>query len=186
MKWKTCEVVRVVSVSALIALNSSPVNALINYDTVAFSQGGFNGGGFISGTFGYVDNNNDRWVDSTANEVVFFDMSFTGDSLVGSFSHDYRDLIQLEYRIGNPFLGTIFFEGVSSHSRAEPVFDYKSGLALGSQGAGGRVIDVSTGASSSTAEQIAIIPEPGTYAMMLAGLGLLGWRVRHVRKQTQI
>lgn len=184
MKWKTCEVVRVVSVSALLALNSSPVNALVNYDRIVFSQGGFNGGGFISGTFGYVDNNHDGWI--KANELEFFYMSFTGDSLVGSFSHDYGDLIHLEYSIGNPFLGTIFFEGVSSHSSAEPVFDYKSGLALGSQGAGGRVIDVSTGASSSTAEQIAIIPEPGTYAMMLAGLGLLGWRVRHVRKQTQI
>lgn len=184
MKWKTCEIVRVVSMFALITLNSTPANALIDYDTIDFSQGGFTGGGFVSGTVGYVDNNNNGWIN--AGEVVIFHMSFTGNSLVRSFSHDYGDLIQLEYSIGNPFLGTIFFEGVSSYSRAEPVFDYKAGLALGSQDAGGRVIDVSTGASSSTAEYIAIIPEPGTYAMMLAGLGLLGWRVRHVKKQTQI
>ena len=40
--------------------------------------------------------------------------------------------------------------------------------------------------STSVAFMVKEIPKPETYAMMLAGLGLLGWQVRRVRKQPQI
>ena len=47
----------------------------------------------------------------------------------------------------------------------------------------GNLMTVIDGAETSTFERVAAIPEPETYAMMLAGLGLLGFTARRRRQQ---
>lgn len=44
-------------------------------------------------------------------------------------------------------------------------------------------IDTHASALAFQLDQVAAVPEPGTYAMMLAGMGLIGMRLRRSRKQ---
>ena len=54
-------------------------------------------------------------------------------------------------------------------------FDFASGLGP-TGGWGGRAINVATGGTSTSAQLISVtsVPEPETYAMLLAGLGVMG------------
>ena len=56
-----------------------------------------------------------------------------------------------------------------------PGYAWNFGFAPGGQGAG---IDAGLYALAVSPGDIAAVPEAETYALMLAGLGLIGWRAR--------
>jgi len=162
----------------VMALSSSSAFAA----SFRFTQGGYSDGGVITGAFDATDLNNNGAISSFDGEVTGFSLSFSGNAIVGSFNHSLSDLRGLVYDLGSGFIGdgaTGAVEGLASNWFGASGFDFASGL--GPTGVfGGRVIDIASGASSSTRELIAVtaVPEPETYAMLLAGLGLLGGLAR--------
>lgn len=141
----------------------------------AFSQGGYSGGGWITGTFTGSDIDLDGQINSFLGEVTAFSLSFSGDSIVPGFTHGLADLSGLVYDVGSPYLGdgpSGSTEGMASNWNGGFGFDYASGLGP-TGGFGGRVIDLATGAMSSTPDLVAVVPEPSTYALFTLGVALL-------------
>jgi len=140
-----------------------------------FSQGGYTGGGTISGTFTGSDLNADGQIVSFMGEVTAFSLSFSGDSIVASFTHGLPDLWGLVYYVGSGYIGDNYAEGLASNWDSSVGFDYASGMGP-TGGLGGRVIDTATRATSSTQQLIAVVPEPGTYALFALGAAFLAGR----------
>jgi hypothetical protein len=160
----------------------------VNASLYNFSQIGYTGGGVINGSFDAIDTDLNGQISSFSGEVTGFSMTFLGDSIVGSFTHTFSDLSGLVYDIGSGFIGdetSPDTEGLASNWFGFSGFIYVSDMGP-TGGFGGRVIDIATGATSSSQELITVtaVPEPETYAMFMAGLGLLGFIVRR-RKNGQ-
>lgn len=182
MKTRTRNLIFAISAPALMALASSAANAA----TYAFTQNGYSGGGVVTGSFEAVDLDSDGQISSFFGEVTGFFLSFSGDSVVGSFTHGFSDLSGLVYDLGSGKIGdgtTGSTEGMASNWNGSIGFDYASGFGP-TGGLGGRVIDLATGATSSTDQLIAVVPEPASYALLIAGLGLVGTVARR-RKNRQ-
>lgn len=172
-------------------------------ETYFFSQKGFSGGGSLTGYFVGEDLDADREINSffplspgELQEVTEFSLTFVGDSLVRDFTHSLSDLegfvfrLQAGRRLGDdeftdPRFGPVrSAEGIVSNWFGTSGFDYAAGVGPAGLGGdpygllfwqGGRVIDVETGAVSLTTQAVVVsnVPEPQTYALMLAGLALL-------------
>jgi hypothetical protein len=148
--------------------------------TYNFSQTGFSGGATISGSFTGNDLDMDGAINSFLGEVTNYSVSFSGNMIVGAFSHSFADLGGLIYVLGNGvFLGDdaiLGTEGVASGPGFGPPggpFTYESGL--GPQGTlGGIVIDNNTGATDGSQNLVVVtaVPEPAIITLM--GLGLVG------------
>jgi len=89
----------------------------------SFSQSGFSGGAVIGGTFSGMDGDGDGWLSSFAGEITAYTMSFSGNAIVGAFSHGIGEFVHagaaggLVYRLGSPTLGDdtgLPIEGISS------------------------------------------------------------------------
>lgn len=175
---KTSNLICATAVGMMGLCSSSAANAT----SYIFSQGGYSGGGAITGTFDGTDLDNNGQIDSFAGEVVNFSLSFSGDYIVGNFTHTLSDFYGLIYDVNSGFIGDGAggdIEGMASNWNGYFGFDYASGLGP-TGGLGGRVIDIATGATSSSTELISVsaVPEPETWGMLLAGVGLIGLRMR--------
>lgn len=147
-----------------------------------FSQGGFSGGGTITGTFDAEDLDGNGQISSFANEVSTFTLSFSGNALIAPFSHSYADMWALVYDVGSGFIGDGMdgdIEGIASNQHNVSGIEYITGQGfflpyLGS------VTDLATGAMSTTDALVSVtqVPEPGSLALALAGIGLLAARAR--------
>lgn len=147
-----------------------------------FSQGGYSGGGIIAGNFDATDLDSNGQISSFDGEVTGFSLSFSGDSIVGDFTHSLSDLSGLVYDLGGGFIGDGTggaVEGMASNWGGAFGFDFASGLGP-TGGFGGRVIDIATGATSSTIDLISVsaVPEPATLSMIALGLVVLSVRRR--------
>jgi hypothetical protein len=159
--------------------------------TYSFSQTGFTGGGLLSGSFSGADINLDGILDFSANEISAFSLSFTGGTSVSAFTLGYGDLFGLVFKInaGN-FIGddttTAGSEGIGAFNDQ---YTYVSGvgpmteLGLGG-GQGALIMDASSSplTSSTSVIEISPVPEPESYAMLLAGLGMMGFVARRRAK----
>ncbi len=158
----------------LMAACSSSASA----ETFNFSQGGYSGGGSVSGSFNATDLDHDGHINSFLGEVTGFSLTFSGDAIVGNFTHTFSNLSGLVYELGSGFIGDGYAggaEGMASNWNGTSGFDFASGLGP-TGGWGGRAINVATGGTSTSAQLISVtsVPEPETYAMLLAGLGVMG------------
>ncbi|MEW5787711.1 MAG: PEP-CTERM sorting domain-containing protein [Pseudomonadota bacterium] len=148
--------------------------------TYQFHQAGFSGGGVIMGSFDAVDLDGNGQISSFYGEVSSFSLSFSGDALVADFTHGLPDLYGLVYDLGSGFIGdgsSGAVEGMASNWLGSVGFDYASGMGP-AQMFGGRVIDIASGATTSTPDLIAVVPEPATWVSLLAGLGVLSLLTR--------
>ncbi len=204
MKSQAIKRVGAASAFALSALCLSPS---ANASLYTFTQTGFSGGGVIKGSFEGEDLNHDGQIayifdllpspDATdtgtgADEVTSFSFSFSGDSVIQSFSHGFNELQGLVYDVGTRFLGdgtgssiTDTLEGLISDSQTPATntgnFQYSSGLAItGTFGAS--VTNKDSGAISSTSALIAVtsheppkvVPVPAAFSLFASGLFGLG------------
>lgn len=154
--------------------------------TYHFSQSGYADGATITGSFTGVDLDHDGQINSFAGEVSAFTLTFSGNSIVPTFTHSFSDLSGLVYTVGHSTLGSDSSggtEGMASNWEHSTGYDFASGL--GPTGLnGGRIIDTASGATTSTDAliQITSVPEPASALMTLAGLGVLGVLARRRRQ----
>lgn len=146
-----------------------------------FSQGGFSGGGSLTGSFSGIDSNFDGWLDASLGEVSAFALSFSGDSRVGDFSLGFADLAGLFFHLnGGGFIGDEGDAGTGEGIAALSA-DRLYLTGIGPYGpAGGGITDITSGATTETTQLVAVsaVPEPETWAVLLAGLGLVALRLR--------
>ena len=145
-----------------------------------YSQGGYSNGGTVSGTFSANDSNNDGQISSFSSEVTAFTLTFSGNITIPSFSHNFGNLSGLVYDIGSGILGdgsTGSIEGMASNWSGTSGFDFASGLGP-TGGIGGRIVNIATGATISTASPIIVttVPEPESWILLAAGLVALARR----------
>ncbi|MBD5780033.1 VPDSG-CTERM sorting domain-containing protein [Pelagicoccus sp. NFK12] len=81
-----------VAILTLAATSSQAVS--ISYD---FTQGGYEEGAVVTGSFTAEDINTDGQIDGFSGEVSDFSMSFSGNSLVAAFDLLFVDLFSLVY-----------------------------------------------------------------------------------------
>lgn len=144
------------------------------------SQAGFSGGGTLSGGFSATDSDQNGVLDASFDAISGFSLSFSGDSLVPDFTLGQADLVGLVYHLGGGgFLGDDGAVGTGEGLMAGTGDLFSTGLlyqsGIGPTGlAGGSVTDFASMVGSQTSQPIHIsaVPEPRTWALLLAGLGL--------------
>lgn len=165
----------------LLVVVAAPASA----QSYSFSQGGFDGGGSLIGSFSGTDLDHNGWLDSSAGEITAFSVSFSGDANVGSFSHGLADLVGLVYWLnGDMFLGNDGPNGAGEQIGSWGGDDilYQSGTGLVNS-----VTNLTSNAVSTTAQLVSVtaVPEPESYALMLLGLSLIALRIGHNRAGQQ-
>jgi hypothetical protein len=110
----------------LLALRPTEALASTIY-TITFSQSTVSGG-TLSGAFTGKDLDHDGWLNSFTGEISAYSLSYSGNLIVGAFSHSIADFSTavttggtviggLVYRLGGSFLGddtTFPYEGIAS------------------------------------------------------------------------
>jgi len=159
-----------ISTPVLAQEASAPLAAqpLLSY---TFSQDGYDGGALLSGAFAGRDIDGDGML--FGYEISQFSLSFSGNDEVGSFSHTKRQLNGIEYLIGSSVIGDIEIGGLASNTSGWTGFSFGS-FQWPDYSIAGVVTNLDTGAftQSSHLIQVSAVPEPGTWALMLAGLGV--------------
>ena len=167
----------------LLCLTGASAEAL----TYNFSQGGFQEGATLTGTFVGSDVDDNGQISTFAGEVTDFEAMFSGNSSVSAFSMEFADLFGLVYDLdGSSYLGdglALDVEGVGAISAGfaylagnGPLLDPCNGVGIC-----GQVEDRATGRLSSTTHpvQVSAVPIPAAlplFATALAGMGIFGWR----------
>lgn len=143
----------------------------------SYSVGGWGGGGTVSGTFDGTDFDLDGQLNSFAGEVTGFTMFYSGGTIVAPFALGFADLFGLVYDLNGGPLGdgtTLAIEGIGA---AAPGLLFAIGP--------GPVALCGTGATCGIIEGLpasgGVIPEPGTWALLIAGFGLVGAAARRRR-----
>lgn len=172
--------------SVCISAGATPI-------TYSFTQGGFDDGATVTGTFTGGDFNSNGYLESFDGEVTGFSMHFSGNSLVAAFSLDFADLGGLIYDLnGGPLLGDETSGGMEGIGGTGPEYQpYAVGpgpfrLCDGTH-ACGFVSNADDTARSFTSEAVVVtsplqsVPGPSGLGMMalgLIGIGFLGKKSR--------
>lgn len=176
---------------AVLAFAAAAAPAQSAVTSFTFSQGGFGGGGQITGSFVGNDINGNGQLSSFDNEISDFTVSYSGDATVGAFTLGFSDLFGLIYDLGGPLLGDGRIgegEGIVAENAT---FSYLVGagpLANGAACLNGAVCgQVSQADAVTSSAQLVVvatpaIPEPSAWAMMIIGLGVAGAAIRARRK----
>jgi hypothetical protein len=168
--------------AAVIALLAPSANAAV-YN---FVQTGFDGGATISGSFTVNDADNSGQINVGSsiwgmnfNEISAFSLSFSGNAIVGAFTHNLADLSVMVYNVGSANLGDEIHgaqqELIATNYFGTTGFDYYSGMGFG--GFGGAVFDKASNATSYSYDLVSVtpaaVPVPG--AVWLFGSVLAGF-----------
>ena len=123
----------------------------------SFSQGGFDGGASVSGSFAGDDGDGDGWLFQY--ELDKFSLSFSGNTLVNAFTHSYANGSgpgNFAYRIGSPTFdaqpyGGLWTLGEDGDNDGPNTVRYAS-YEWEAEGVPGLVIDFDRGTQSATDE----------------------------------
>ena len=177
------------AVAAAALLVGTPSHAA----SYSFSQTGFDDGASITGSFAGEDGDGDGWL--FLYELSDFSLSFSGNAVVSAFTHSFANGSgpgNFAYRIGSPSFDPLPYGGLWT------LGDYAQGDVPGlvryasfeweAEGLPGGVIDLDTGAFSTTRSplQVAAVPEPESYALWLLGLAGVGAASRRRRRGAAI
>lgn len=160
--------------SAQAASDVTPLGAIVapaGVGSWTFMSGGWGGGGMVTGTFMGSDIDADGQLSSFAGEVTGFTMSYSGGTIVAAFGLGFADLFGLVYDLNGGPLGdgtTLAVEGISAADSSASYVLGPGPLALCDTGA---VCGIIVGPA-------AVVPEPASWALMIAGCGLLGQLAR--------
>lgn len=159
--------------AAVVAVSSLSVQAA----SYSFSQGGFDGGGSVSGSFSGADLDLNGFLDFNSSEISSFSLSFSGGTLAPAFTMGLGDLAGLVYQLnGGNLIGdngaVNSGEGIVAWNAQHSYFSGIGPLGV----IGGQIGDASFNPLTSTPLAISVtaVPEPESFAMMLAGLGVIG------------
>lgn len=157
------------------------------------SQGGFAGGGLITGSFTGEDQNQDGQLSSFDGEIASFTLNFSGGGGVPAFAFALPQLVGFVWDIGTPLLGDGTGGALAEGLVAE---DGMFGYATGAEAVGVAVACDGTQICATISQNGAIllrtterlqvlpaggpapIPEPSLWASMIVGLALAGAAVR--------
>ena len=146
----------------------------------AMSQTGFSGGGVLSGAFSGADGNGNGQL--TLDELLAFDLSFSGDTLVPDLTLSRPDLASFVYQIGGAGLGDDASEGIlnldatflSGSAVVGSVFTFVDGTTAVSE---------AQGAITVRALNPSPVPLPPMWALL--PLGLLGLATRRRQRSAK-
>ena len=176
MKLQGCNLPTLFLASLIITPLCSSANAAVYH----FTQTGFAGGGAVTGSFEATDDDNNGYIDSW-NDVSFknFQLSFSGDSLVGDFNARY--VTRITYKIGTGVIGMDFDGSLASWIDTAgaidpaPPYDMLHSFSISRWG-GGRAYDYINGTSSFSTDTMYVtvsdVPLPA--ALGLFGMSLIG------------
>jgi hypothetical protein len=137
-----------------------------------YAVGGWGGGGTVTGSFDGTDLDGDGQLSSFAGEVTGFSMSYSGGTIVGPFALTFAELFGLVYDLDGGPLGdgtTLAIEGIGAIGAGTSFLIGPGPFGLCGGGLGcGEIVGPAAG----------VIPEPGTWAMLIAGFGLVGAAAR--------
>jgi hypothetical protein len=166
--------------AAAVALAAAATAA--HADTFQLAQSGFDGGATISGFFSGTDLDHDGWL--LGYEITDFSLSFSGNALVTAFTHSFANgsgFSNIAYELGTDAITGGKYGGLATRGGAgqnEWPGDLRySAWEWEAEGLPGVVADLDSGLTSSTSQLLSVtpVPEPGTYALLLAGIGMLGF-----------
>jgi len=157
-------------------------------DTFSLSQGGYTGGAFISGFFSGDDLDHDGWL--LGYEITNFSLSFSGNEIVAAFTHSFANgsgFSNIAYELGTGAITGGQYGGLATRGgvgQNEFPGDIRySAWEWEAENLPGVVADLDSGLMDPTDQTLRVtaVPEPGTYALMLAGLAGMGFVVRRRR-----
>jgi hypothetical protein len=155
-----------IAVVALMALAGAGAYAA----TYTFTQGGFDGGGSVAGYFKAQDLDNNGWI--TSNEVWEFSVSAIGGIYAGATIYNApRYPVGLAYDLSGHVLGDNANEFVDIFGPIQ--LGYTSGIHGGTLYDGFRHVPTSTTAELIYVNSPSPVPEPTSWAMLVAGVALL-------------
>jgi hypothetical protein len=168
--------------AGLLAFSASPASASL----FLFTQGGFEEGATITGSFVGADTDLDGQISAFDGEVTDFTAAFSGNSLIGPLAFTFADLFGLVYDLDGDIGDglTLDMEGIRADDGATfyaagpgPLAACDGITTCGLVGDGQN--------ESGTIELVFVtlpIPEPGTWAMMLLGFGAVGLSLRRRKR----
>ena len=147
----------------VVTLSMAAAGVLASPASYTFFQSSWSAGGSVVGSFSGADLNNDGFLDLSSGEVVSYEMSFSGDSVIPAFQHGIADLEFFHYLVGST---TIFSPSYAYSSGAGYIYDPDDHVIA--------TPDLSTGIFS-TANVVVVptVPEPETFALLAIGLAAL-------------
>lgn len=177
---------------ALLALVTATAPAQSAVVTLPFSQGGFAGGGQITGFVTGEDLDGNGQLSSFAGEITDFGAAFSGNATVAAFALTFDDLFGFVYDLGDPLLGDGRIGDIESIFAESGSFAYLAGpealLLPGACLTGAVCGQVGQGGAVSDTTQLVVvgvtdaIPEPATWASMILGFAIAGSAVRGRRR----
>lgn len=152
-----------------------------------FSQTGYADDARVTGWFIADDANDDGWI--LPYEVINLSLSFSGNSVVGAFTHSMANggASGLTYQLGSdtilkyPYGGFITMGGLGDNESTDSIrFSMWEWEAEWLPGA---VTDLHRRVTTYTEDPFLItaVPEPGSWALMAAGLASIGFLARRRR-----